>query len=84
MQTEDRMEVELQKAAQFQARMVKRQQKPQRIRAVTEESDNPKPSKLKLTRKKQSMTDMHFLFFFLIFFFCSQLCLEQHNIFKIS
>ncbi|GIY24313.1 probable ATP-dependent RNA helicase DDX27 [Caerostris extrusa] len=38
--TDDRIEVELQKAAQYQARLAKKAQKPQRIRAITENDGN--------------------------------------------
>ncbi|XP_015922344.1 probable ATP-dependent RNA helicase DDX27 [Parasteatoda tepidariorum] len=46
--TEDRISVELQKAAQFQARQAKRSQKPQRTRAISE--DEPKHKKRRMQR----------------------------------
>lgn len=50
--TEDRIEVELQKAAQFQARAAKRAAKPQKIRAITEDSQREKPKKKKQQKRK--------------------------------
>ncbi|XP_054714100.1 probable ATP-dependent RNA helicase DDX27 [Uloborus diversus] len=50
--TEDRMSVELEKAAQYQARLAKRAQKPQRIRAITEDDGSKKRKKNKMFKKK--------------------------------
>ncbi|CAL1293488.1 unnamed protein product [Larinioides sclopetarius] len=55
--TNDRMEVELMKAAQYQARLAKKSQKPQRIRAITENENNFKSKKPKKNQMKRSFEE---------------------------
>ncbi|XP_055951190.1 probable ATP-dependent RNA helicase DDX27 [Argiope bruennichi] len=55
--TNDRIEVELLKAAQYQARLAKKSQKPQRIRAITEDENNFKSKKHKVNKMKRSFEE---------------------------
>ncbi|GBN06278.1 putative ATP-dependent RNA helicase DDX27, partial [Araneus ventricosus] len=55
--TNDRIEVELMKAAQYQARLAKKSQKPQRIRAIGEDENNFKPKKPQKNKVKRSFEE---------------------------